>query len=253
MNSENLPIFSPTNLIQTIGCKSIKNNLNLKRIMKEILIEQTNCLTENNWNYFIDITNVIISLITLLIAFKIFNRFSFKAKVLDKQFETVSNLINILQNWTISINTKGLDTEEKYFNRGWRIKFFEFKSLKKNQNHKELFFDEKLLFTQEWFEQNPLIGLDNNPFMPTKITDKIEKFRIWLPTRANPDNFEKVAYIDLDEFDKSVKRHSDLGLIYNPHDYCFKNFETFYEMCKELIEEIENWLKKYDAKDLNLK
>ena len=190
----------------------------------------------------------------MLIAFKIFNRFSFKTKVLDKQFETVSELIKVLQSWTISINAKGIeDPTENYFSRGWRTKFFEFKNLNNSENHKELFFEEKLLFTYEWFEQNPLNGLDNNPFMPKKIADKIAKFKIWLPTRANVDNFDKVIYIDLDSFDKSVKRYSDLGLIYNPNELCFKSFETFYNMCKELNEEIEDWLKKYDAGNLNLK
>lgn len=221
---------------------------------KEKIIESTNFVTENGWNIFMDISGLIISLITLLIAFKIFNRFSFKPKILDKQFETVSELINILQNWTISINTKGLeDPKENHFSRGWRTNFFEFKNLKESQNHKELFFDEKLLFTQEWFEQNPLLGLDINPFMPKEIANKIKRFKILLPTRANPDKYEKVTYIDLDKFDMSVKRYSNLGLIYNPNELCFQNFETFYKMCNELIEEIEKWLKKYDATNLNLK
>lgn len=53
---------------------------------------------KNNWEYIIDIFNLLASLLTLLIAFKIFHRFSFKNKVLEKQFETVSDLISILQN-----------------------------------------------------------------------------------------------------------------------------------------------------------
>lgn len=221
---------------------------------KKEIIELTDFVTENGWDIFMDISNLIISLITLLIAFKIFNRFSFKPKVLDKQFETVSELINILQNWTISINTKGFENpKENYFSRGWQTKFFEFKTLKESENHKELFFDEKLLFTHEWYEQNPLLGLDINPFMPKEIAEKIAKFKIWLPTKANADNFRKVTYIDLDKFDASIKRYSDLRLICNPRELCFQNFETFYKMCKELIEEIEKWLKKYDATNLNLK
>ena len=209
----------------------------------------------NWWKYLIDIFNISVGLLTLLIAFKIFNRFSFKNKVLEKQFETVSELINVLQNFTISIHSKGIeDVKENYFSHSWRIKFFEFKNLKKNNNHKELFFDEKLLFTQLWFEQNPLIGLDNNPFMPKKIAEKIKNFKIWLPTRANSDAFEKVTYIDLDEFDKSIVRNEKgTHLIYNHRELCFQNFETFYNMCNELIYEIEKWLKKYDADNLNLK
>ena len=219
------------------------------------LIEQQTSIP-NWWTYIMDAGNLLISIITLLIAFSIFNRFSFKNKVLEKQFETVSNLILILQNFTISIHTKGIDDpNENYFSNGWRVKFFEFKNLKNSKNHKDLFFDENLLFTNEWFEQNPLIGLENNPFMPKSIALKIEKFKIWLPTRANLNKYKKVTYITLDEFDKSVNRDlkNGSGLIYNPHDLCFKNFETFNIMCKELIEETEKWLKKYDATNLNLK
>lgn len=208
------------------------------------------------WTYFIDSTNLFFSLITLLIAFKIFNRFSFKNKVLDKQFETVSSLIQVLQNFTISVHTKGIDDpNENYFSRGWRIKFFEFKNLKKNKGYKELFFDEDLLFTQEWYEQNPIIGFENNPFMPKAIAEKIETFKIWLPTKANLNKYTKVTYIDLDQFDKNVVRNREngLSLINNPRELCFKNFETFYEMCKQLIDEIENWLQKHDATNLNLK
>lgn len=206
-----------------------------------------------HWQYIIDLLNLLISVLTLLIAFKIFNRFSFKNKVLEKQFESVSDLINILQNWTISIHAKGIEREEDYFNLGWRVKFFDFKNLKKGENYKELFFDENILFTHEWFDQNPLIGLDNNPFLPKSISKKIEPFKIWLPSRANHHLYKKVIYIDLDEFDKSIRRKSDLYLICNPREKCFKNFETFYDMCNDLIAEIENWLKKYDAGDIHLK
>ncbi|MGX7666315.1 hypothetical protein [Flavobacterium pedocola] len=206
-----------------------------------------------NWEYIVDFVNLLISLLTLLIAFKIFNRFSFKNRVLEKQFESVSDLINILQNWTISIHAKGIEKEEDYFSTGWRVKFFDFKDLNKMDSFKGLFFEENILFTQEWFEHNPLIGLDNNPFLPKSISKKIEPFKIWLPTRANPQFYKKVIYINLDEFDTSVRRYSDLGLICNPREKCFKNFETFNEMCNDLIVEIENWLKKYDAGDIHLK
>ena len=221
----------------------------------EIVFTIVSFKSSNWWAYFVDSINIIIGILTLLIALKIFYRFSFKNKVLDKQFETVSELVNILQHFTVSIHSKGHnEPKENYFSLGWRVKFFDFKNLKESENHKELFFDEKLLFTQAWFEQNPLIGLDNNPFMPKAIANKIEKFRIWLPTKANLDLYDKVTYIDLDQFDPNFKRgEKNTQFICNPNEPCFENFETFYIMCKDLVEEVEKWLKKYDADYLNLK
>ena len=123
----------------------------------QLIFEEFTRWMKIHWQYIIDVTNLLIGLLTLLIAFKIFNRFSFKNRVLEKQFESVSDLIHILQDWTISIHAKGIEKEEDYFNLGWRVKFFDFKNLKKGANYKELFFDENVLFTQEWYDQNIFI------------------------------------------------------------------------------------------------
>lgn len=66
--------------------------------------------------------------------------------------------------------------------------------------------------TYEWFEQNPLLGLDNNPFMPKEISLKIQLFKIWLPLRIDAEIPEKVIYIDLDrDYDKSIIIKSGSG------------------------------------------
>lgn len=138
---------------------------------------------------------------------------------------------------------------------GFRVKFFDFKFDKNNPNYKILFIPEKLLFTYDWAEQNPLKGWDQNPFLPKSIAQKIESFKITFPYPAYEKEFKKIVHIDLDPFDKNIHRQERIqtNFINNPDDYCCKDFATFHKICKDLIYEIEEWLKKYNADILNLK
>lgn len=213
--------------------------------------------TKDWWDYAASGIVTLTSVLTLIVALKLFKRFSFRRQILQKQLDTVFQLITVLQNWTIYIGAKGLKKEDDTtsFQYGFRVKFFDFRFDKTDPNFKDLFFKEKLLFTYDWEEQNPLKGWDNNPFLPSKIAEKLEWFKITFPYPAYETDFKKVVYIDLDQFDKSVHRQERkrTNYIYNPDDYCCKNFETFHKICNDLINEIENWLDKYQANDLNMK
>lgn len=212
---------------------------------------------KNNWDYLTDTVTMVTSVLTLVVALRLFERFSFKRQVLQKQLETLYQLINVLQNWTISIGAKGLKEgdDTSFFQYGFRVKFFDMKFKQNDLNYRELFFKEKLLFTYDWYEQNPLIGWDNNPFLPKSIAEKIENFKISFPYPAYETDFSKVTFIDLDSFDKIVKREERprTNYIHNPKDKICTDFETFHTTCNELITEIEKWLKKYKVENLNLK
>ncbi len=206
------------------------------------------------WDYASSSITVITSILTLFVALRLFDKFSFKTRVLQKQLDTVFQLITVLQNWTIEISGKGLDETEKTIH-GFRIKFFNFKFGKDDENYKILFFKEKLLFTYDWAEQNPLLGWDSNPFLPKLIAEKIALFKITFPYPAYDGNFQKVISIDLDSFDKNIQRKDRVrtNLICNPDDICCRDFETFHMLCNDLIKEIERWLNKYEANELNFK
>lgn len=200
---------------------------------------------------------VISSLLTLLIAFRLFDRLSFKREIRQKQLETLFQLVSVLQNWTIYVGAKGLkETDDtSSFKYGFRIKFFDMRINKLSKEYNELFIREKLLFTYDWEEQNPLIGWSNNPFLPKKIADKIIPFTIIFPHPASDSDFSKVIYIDLDPFDKSIvrKERKRTNYIHDPDDEVCRSFESFCNCCDKLITEIENWLNEHKANDLNYK
>jgi len=210
--------------------------------------------SKDSWDYLTSGIAALTSILTLFVAFKVFNRLSFRRQILQKQLDTVFQLISVLQDLTIYIGGKGL-YDDINITSGFRIKFFDFKFDKNNPNYKILFIEEKLLFTYDWYEQNPLKGWDNNPFLPKSIARKIEMFTITFPYPAYTENVKKVVYINLDPFDKTIQRkeRKRTDYIYNPDDICCQDFESFHSICNDLINEIEKWLKKYDANDLNLK
>ncbi len=205
------------------------------------------------WDYLVSAITAITGILTLLVALRLFNKFSFKRNVLEKQLETLFRFVNVLQNWTISIEGKGL--EEEFPIIGFRIRFFDFKFKKTDPNYRILFIPEKLLFTYDWEEQNPLKGWENNPFLPKSIAEKVKPFNISFPYPAYKERFEKVILIDLDPFDGTVKREERgrTNYIHNPSDICCKDFESFHKLCNDLIDEIESWLRKYNAGDINLR
>lgn len=59
------------------------------------------------WDYTTTGITVLTSILTLFIALKLFDKFSFKRQLLQKQLEALFQLITVLQNWTIFIGGKG--------------------------------------------------------------------------------------------------------------------------------------------------
>lgn len=196
-------------------------------------------------DYLQAIGSLTIGLSTLIFSIIIFKRVSFKKNVLEKQFSTVAELIDILQDIEIVLETRNKDLEME---TGICVPFFNMSS---SRDRFKNFLDAKMYFTRNYYENLPFLRFSKHPFIPISIATIIDKFRITFPGPEDSENFNKTLSIDFSRI--STKNTKNKSLIYSQYDDICKDFETFYNTCVELDKEIQNWLKRYHVKDLNLR
>jgi hypothetical protein len=196
-------------------------------------------------DYLQAIGSLTIGLSTLIFSIIIFRRISFKKNVLEKQFAAVAQLIDVLQDIELVFETrnKELDMET-----GICVPFFNMVSSKERF---KIFLDAKMFFTRNYYENLPFIRFSRHPFIPRNIANAIDKFRISFPGSEESEKYNKILSIDFRRI--STENTKNKILIYSQYDDICKDFETFYRTCDELNKEIQNWLKKYHVKDLNLR
>jgi hypothetical protein len=186
-----------------------------------------------------------IGISTLIFSIIIFKRVSFKKNVLERQFSIVAELIDILQDIEIVLETKNKDLEME---TGICVPFFNMGSSKDRFKN---FLDAKMYFTRNYYENLPFLRYSRHPFLPIRIASSIDKFRITFPGPEDSEKYNKTLVIDFKRI--SAEKTKNRSLIYSEYDDICKDFETFYKTCVELDMEIQNWLKRYHVKDLNLR
>jgi hypothetical protein len=217
------------------------------------------------WKYIIDATQVLISVGTFILAMLIYKRFSFKNKVLEKQFEEVCELIDKLKVLEIRVETV-VESNGSYIAPADGITHVSFyfynmgKSITNKNVHHLFKPDAQLLFTEKYLNENLLIGLELNPFMPNEIADKIEhlnkgafnyyKDRNLHNGKVDEDGEIAIICNNSEGFEEDKKMYN---LKYKFRGGKLARFEDFYNSSIELNNAIKTWLKKYDGDNINLR
>jgi|GEM_PF-3844824 len=195
---------------------------------------------------------------TLIFAVYIYRRFSLRQQLLEKQKETVFDLVHCLQNTTFHFGIKGLNDGSKT-TYGHFAKFFDLKNKDMPRLQGALSHKEKLLVTIEAFEEWQFTQFVNNPFTPRSIAAALDPFILNGPlVQCNGDDFPKLvtllsynAYNDKNRIGKdSPTKH----LLYQIEGCPItKDFNSFHKACTELSSKINEWLAEFGAADLNLR
>jgi hypothetical protein len=214
----------------------------IEHIQVPMIIEVVN----KHWlDYLQGMGSLAIGLSTFIFALIINKRISFKKNFKEKQFDTVTDLIIILQDIEIVFEIENRDLE---MSTGTCVPFF-------NINiSKERFKDIrkiKMFITYNFYENLPFIKFSRHPFIPDKIAKAIDKFWISFPYAANTNEDNKIMMIDFHRI--SGDNVKNKKLIFSQYDEICRDFDSFFQICCELNNEIRVWLNKYGVKELNFR
>ena len=177
------------------------------------------------------------SLLTLVVAFLLFDRYGLKKSLRQKQYETVLSLIEEVKKVSITIDgqtpllliyrpTVDYKTYERYFNK-------------------------KLLFSLGFLGGlNSVFDFANHVYLPKQIAVKLDGFRPGMLASMKPEVTNDPIYIKA-YFEKDDPKFKIVMGQLNERDYTLYDYHCEWI---ELIDEIEKWLREndIDTTDLNI-
>jgi len=191
---------------------------------------------------------LIISAVTLFIAYQIFKNFDAKKTHINKQLETVLNLVEDINKTIISVSFESkipqhileqMGTPGKSLVEKWPYSLFIISTI---DNSKEKY--ESVFLNKEVLKALPFLNYMNNPLLPNPIAKRLHAFyspRIsYCPFFKAPDTFVVICSNDKDDIFE-----------YPNNVPAFKNWDGFIQCSKDLKNEIQQWLKRYGAEDIN--
>ena len=200
----------------------------------------------------ISAASLVISAFTLFIAYKLFKNFDAKKLHVNKQLETVLNLVETINKTIITVSFKNKIPKhilEKVGNiapgqaslSAYSHSLFYISRLgNSNQKYEHVMLDANT----DVITVLPFLNFINNPLLPTSISKKLAVF--YSPIR-NFRHFDQVSdgFVVLGSFGKDD--------MYGYPDFvpAFKDWDGFIKCAAELKTEINSWLKKYGAVDIN--
>jgi hypothetical protein len=217
--------------------------------------------TKDYWDYLsilgtliCSILSVAILILTYRLASKINKRLD--KPILEKQLNTVYNLMEELQNTNLKIQ---LDINGESHNI-LRLNFFQIKS---KQEEYEEYKEYNIIIDKEMYEKLSFINMKDNPFLPNKIAVIIEKLEL----NFNKENIillkdlgDKYVYLSKDEAlnDSSVPLLAVKHYINSDHEvYKYSNndihnLNEFVNILIAIDREIKDWIENPFV-NLNLK
>lgn len=178
------------------------------------------------------------SLLTLVIAILLFNKFGIEKPLLQKNIDVVFPLLEKFKNTTLFM--------EKL--RG-EIFLMQIQANKPMLYNVKRYYDEKLLFSQDAISAfKDLTKMSNSSFMPKSIYLKISKLRVD-SFSVVIDNEHPRKYATIDLFENFGKRGTQFGLLNGKDMSLFEFLNILDDIKSELI----NWIDKNSeySHDLN--
>lgn len=200
----------------------------------------------------IDIAGLFVNIATLIIAYLLYRNFDVKKTHVNKQLETVLSLVEEINKTVIKVNfwtkipSHVVERMQQPIDHtatleSWRLSLFLISQYDiKTQKFEDVFLHKTVL------EVLPFVSYMNDPLLPKSIADKLRAF--YSPI-TNYKQFEKAStdYVTLGSYGNqpSVLQYPDFIA-------SFKSWENFVVSAKDLTHEIQRWLKRYGASDINL-
>ena len=190
----------------------------------------------DNYKLFLEIGGLIVSIFTLILAWKIYRNLDVKKSFVNEQLKVVCDLSNDMRNFGMYCNYISGGVARNY------PRFFDF--FYGDLNREELKKYRTIYFsTMRPIEVLPFIKYSHNILLPKSIATIVEQFDINIlnPTWVNdlPNSYTLI--------------HSENSEIKESNNcYYYMDYDKFYELTGKLVSEIIKWLNSYGAKDINI-
>ena len=193
------------------------------------------CWFCNYWNIITSGVTVLISIGTLLLAWRIYKNFDVKKSFLNEQLKLICELSNSIYSTGIPANfaSSGNCTTNRRL-----ISFV--KDYPKDERYKSLY-----LTTPFVEDVLPFLTYRHNMLLPSNMTALLQQFDVIEYKRVLPSELPSF-YCIIYHYNENGEQGKRETLYY------FMEFERFEELTKKLLMAIAEWLKKYGAKDINL-
>jgi hypothetical protein len=187
------------------------------------------------FNYFLNpylqIGGFFVTIVTLILAWKISKNFDVKKTYINEQLKIVCQLSNELYNFGLPTQLVSGGIASNY------PRFFNFFNQKGIESYKSIYFS-----TMQIEDILPFINYQHNILLPEKIAKRIKAFDV-MRYQPTDDKDMPQRYIFIYTLNK---KEND-----NNFFYYYMDYNLFYEYSILLVDEIANWLKGYGAKDIN--
>lgn len=190
----------------------------------------------------IDIINVTQVLISIYIAYLLYDRFGTSKKILDKQNEIILSYLEELKKLRIHI----------YLFEGEKLKIQVNTNISKNMNFsREIFEDKKIMLVKSGYFSLEKIqkfnDLTNHPLFPTELKNELDIFNYSVLTSTLSEKKDGFAFFSLEpetDFDMSKwmipGRKEDITIT------------DFFDKIENLLKTVENWVNKESSITIKL-
>lgn len=174
------------------------------------------------------------SIITLVIAFLLFDKYGLKKDFIKTQTEIVISQLEAIRTARFLIRAKDNS-------------FLQFYPTKNRLDSYERFYSEKLIFNKKYWEYtNQVFRFSSSIYMPKEIASKIDKLK--------PSLLEHIPAGELDFYSKvTFWGENEKDAIYGRINGEDITFQEFYATWLNILDEINNWLgDKVSIDELNV-
>jgi len=214
--------------------------------MEELIKAINNLNHRDFWDFVVIFSSLMLTLfvfLTYFLARKINNKID--KPVIEKQLSKVYELIEVLQDTSISITKIKINGNvTTQLKEGLKIKFFDFVKNPITESTKTA-----LIIEKTYYERFEFLKYSNDPFIPKKIAQLLEKFDFNFDTIFENNNEEYYLIGTYKTFVMNeLNKSRDIYFIPSQ----INNYEDFVDYIKKINSEIINWIKNQQV-DLNLK
>ncbi|MBK9048162.1 MAG: hypothetical protein IPN54_14265 [Bacteroidetes bacterium] len=193
----------------------------------------------------IQFLSLIITIATWYVAYKLSKKFGVGQKRVEKQYEIVLDLINLINNQGIRIQNENISYYYKLENFS-KSNFLDSESVKNLIQVKQFYYD------SGFFSGLTFNKCNGNQLVPKKISDAIKKFQ---PTDGKMVHMNNFNYVE--EFMTITIKETNIlneTFFWMPNNsFHYNNFLNFYKGILELMKAINEWLKSVEAKEFEFR
>ncbi|MFH7002161.1 hypothetical protein [Flavobacterium bizetiae] len=192
-----------------------------------------------------NLISIISSLITVVIAFLLFDKFGVSKKALDKNIEVVFKLLEVIKSKTIFTEYES--------DSGTHHSVISIGDSSHESKDNDLIKNKIIVFNYDDINKglNEINQFANNVWLPSQIKNKVQKISLRSASSVKDTISHKDKYVKI-YFDLYPEARKDIKVMWFKTNQKETTFEEFRVSLEDLVFEIKTWLNKHSKHKLDL-